>query len=139
MLKKLAAVLAPLSSLVVLPTAGPADASATGCTSAPGGLGAYHCGSAYGIGRLVLEGRSSDFPGVTPTNVCYPYARFKYKLAGTSWYTNTYQSAGTCGWGKGWIDVGFNAWMANNSSFSTSQINSANCTWPSLACVSIFD
>lgn len=139
MLKRLLLMIVAVASVAVLPTAAPANASATGCTSAPGGLGAYHCGSAYGFDRLVLSGRSSYFSGLSPTNVCYPYARFKYKVAGNSWYTNTYQTANTCGWGKGWIDVAFGSWMANNSSFCTSQINSANSNWPSLACVSIYD
>ena len=118
--------------------AAPAGASGSGCTSAPGGIGAQNCIEIEGWGTTVHGAKSAYSSGFSYLNVCNITAQYKYRPAGAGSYRYKILSSTTCGWWKGWVWWNNPGEMTNNSSFCATQKNSVISSYANMACLSIF-
>ena len=116
---------------------GTASASANGCTSAPGGVGALNCVDVSGWGIVVLSADSVYNSGYNPSNVCKPQAKFKHKKNGTSSYAYKYVSASTCGLWRGYVTWSAPGAMADGRQFCATQKNSVISAYANYACIGI--
>ncbi len=117
--------------------AGTASASADGCTSAPGGLGALNCIYVNGSSDLVNYSDSIYNSGVNPSNVCNPQGKWKYKKLNTTAYAYKYVSASTCGLWRGYVTWNSPGRMVNQSQFCATQKNSVISSYANYACITI--
>lgn len=98
------AVVAAAATGVVMSTALPASASASGCTAAPGNLFAHNCIFVTGKSLTVTNARSAYYVGAPPTNVCRVTAQFTYVPLGARRYAVKAIGTTKCGVAAAWID-----------------------------------
>ena len=104
-------------------SAQPAGASSSGCTAAPGNLGALTCIYVNGSGLWVNWAQSTySSPG---NNVCNMTAQFKYRPYGASTYTVSTYSRSGCVFYRMTLTHYFYRNMTNQSSFCARNKNSA--------------
>lgn len=117
----------------------PAAASATGCTAAPGNLGALNCIYVDGSGLDVNYTDSIYNSGTPALNVCNPQGKWRWTADGTSSYRYTYRSATTCGWWRGWVSwtPGLYDHFKDGLSLCATQKNSIISSYPNYACVTV--
>ena len=115
-----------------------ANATASGCTSAPGNAFALNC--IYVTGRSVsIKNAHSEYDvGFPPENVCRPRARFRYRKQGSRTYVVHVIKSTKCGIEMAWIDWVPPFKFADQSRFCAQQLNDkTNGRYTNYACVNI--
>ncbi len=121
---------------MVGPGAGAASASADGCTAAPGAALSQNCINVQGSGRYVTRADSIYQSGLSATNVCNIFAKFRHTPQDQA-QRLSYRSTSNCGPWRGYVSFHSPGNQANKSSFCATNKNSVISYYSNYACITI--